>query len=77
MRPNYFFVIGIVILGSGLLVPAATPQNGHYSRNEFGVARTVSSNGRIDMSGPFFQSLGTNGRSCETCHRENQGWGIS
>ena len=31
----------------------------------------------IDLTGPFFQSLGTNGRSCGTCHRPAQGWGIS
>ena len=34
-------------------------------------------NGPIDLTGPFFQSLGTNGRSCSTCHRAAQGWGIS
>src|SRR5450631_3464027 len=34
-------------------------------------------NGPIDLTGPFFQSLGTNGRSCGTCHRPAQGWGIS
>ena len=33
--------------------------------------------GPIDLTGPFFQSLGTNGRSCGTCHRPAQGWGIS
>jgi cytochrome c peroxidase len=33
--------------------------------------------GPIDLTGPFFQSLGTNGRSCGTCHRPDQGWGIS
>src|SRR5690348_9798282 len=31
----------------------------------------------IDLTGPFFQSLGTNGRSCSTCHRPAQGWGVS
>jgi cytochrome c peroxidase len=34
-------------------------------------------NGPIDLTGPFFQALGTNGRSCATCHRPAQGWGIS
>lgn len=29
------------------------------------------------MSGPFFQSLGTNGRSCGSCHRPAQAWTIS
>lgn len=33
--------------------------------------------GPIDLTGPFFQSLGTNGRSCATCHRPAQGWGTS
>jgi cytochrome c peroxidase len=31
----------------------------------------------IDLAGPFFQSLGTNGRSCGSCHRPAQGWSIS
>src|SRR5207253_6591774 len=26
---------------------------------------------------PFFQSLGTNGRSCATCHVPNQAWSVS
>ncbi len=77
MKLNYFLVMGVVSLGSGLLVPAVAPQGGGYSRNEFGVARTVSSNGPIDVTGPFFQSLGTNGRTCNTCHQQDQGWGIS
>jgi cytochrome c peroxidase len=34
-------------------------------------------NGPINLTGPFFQSLGTNGRSCTSCHRPAQGWGIS
>lgn len=33
--------------------------------------------GSIDQSGPFFQSLGTNGRSCATCHRAADGWSLS
>ena len=31
----------------------------------------------IDLTGPFFQSLGTNGRSCGSCHRPAQGWSVS
>jgi len=34
-------------------------------------------NGPIDLTGPFFQSLGTNGRSCASCHRPAQAWTIS
>ena len=30
-----------------------------------------------DADNPFFQELGTNGRSCVTCHRPAQGWSIT
>ena len=62
------------------MVPSASTTlqgNSGITRNESGFARTVSSNGFIDRTGPFFQSLGTNGRSCSTCHVMNQGWGVS
>ena len=38
---------------------------------------TVSTNGAIDAGNPFFQSLGTNGRSCATCHLQGDGFGLS
>jgi len=34
-----------------------------------GVVRTYSETGYLDMTGPFFQSIGTNGRSCSSCHQ--------
>jgi hypothetical protein len=43
-----------------------------------GIVETYNSGGQpIELSGPFFQSLGTNGRSCGSCHRPAQGWGLS
>jgi hypothetical protein len=46
--------------------------------NSTGLLETYnSSGGHISTSGPFFQPLGTNGRSCFTCHRPAQGWSIS
>jgi hypothetical protein len=46
--------------------------------NASGVLETYNAGGKpIDLTGPFFQSLGTNGRSCGSCHRPAQGWGIS
>jgi hypothetical protein len=41
-----------------------------------GLARTYSVNGSIDFDNPFFQSLGTNGRSCGSCHQPADGWTI-
>jgi cytochrome c peroxidase len=34
-----------------------------------GVLTTYSTTGALDLSNPFFQSLGTNGRSCGSCHQ--------
>jgi len=42
--------------------------------NEFGTVRTIDVNGPIDPNNPFFTELGTNGRSCFSCHRPAQGW---
>ena len=36
-----------------------------------------SKGGPINLTGAFFQSLGTNGRTCASCHRPAQGMGIS
>lgn len=38
------------------------------SRDATGWMGLWSVNGPIDRSGPFFRSLGTNGRNCSTCH---------
>jgi len=42
-----------------------------------GQIATVSTNGSIDLGNAFFQSLGTNGRSCGSCHLQSDGWGLS
>jgi cytochrome c peroxidase len=42
-----------------------------------GIVRTFNQAGAIDLSGPFFQSLGTNGRSCASCHQPSDAMGIS
>lgn len=42
-----------------------------------GVVRTYSENGDIDLTGPFFQSLGTNGRSCGTCHQPGDAMSVA
>lgn len=52
--------------------------NGVFFPNANGASQTYSANGGgIDMTGPFFQSLGTNGRSCATCHTPADGMSVS
>jgi len=45
--------------------------------NPSGIARTFDTSGAIDLQNPFFQSLGTNGRSCASCHDANSGWSLT
>jgi len=42
-----------------------------------GTESTFSATGSIDPSGIFFQGLGTNTRSCASCHQLSQGMGLS
>jgi len=52
--------------------------NGVFFGNPGGASETYSTTGGgIDQTGPFFQSLGTNGRSCATCHQPSDGMSIS
>src|SRR5215471_2550501 len=45
--------------------------------DESGRQATYDVNGRIDLTNPFFQSLGTNGRACITCHQPSDGWTVT
>jgi cytochrome c peroxidase len=45
--------------------------------NPTGLAATFNMAGPIDLHSPFFQKLGTNGRSCDTCHRASDGWTVT
>jgi len=38
--------------------------------------QTVSTTGSIDTANPFFANLGTNGRTCATCHVPGDGWTV-
>jgi cytochrome c peroxidase len=52
--------------------------NGFFFPNPNGASQTYSSNGGgISETGPFFQNLGTNGRTCATCHQPSDGMSIS
>ena len=44
--------------------------------NPTGYLGTFSTTGSIDTTNPFFESLGTNGRSCGTCHVAGDAWSV-
>lgn len=82
---------GMGLLAIALVVLDMTPAKGqqpkkaHDSvilnlqpyRDATGYIATYSSGGNIDSSSAFFQSLGTNGRSCSTCHLASQAFSFS
>ena len=49
--------------------PAAAPQGVQLFFDRTGIIGTLDVNGPVNETGAFFQSLGTNGRTCATCHR--------
>ena len=70
---------------AGLLLVSAAGNAGEQSflsdmkrfANPTGFAATYSTVGKIDLTGPFFQSLGANGRACVSCHQPSVGWTVS
>jgi cytochrome c peroxidase len=75
-------IVMLIIAGtvSGQLLPSNQTfiPNGTPFLNPRGASQTYSTvSGGIDETGPFFQSLGTNGRSCGTCHQPSDGMSVS
>jgi cytochrome c peroxidase len=64
------------VIGSAF-AQAPPPGVAAVSRDRTGWIGTYSTNGQIDSTGPFFQSLGTNGRTCASCHVQQEAFGIS
>ena len=60
------------------LTDAEDQQQGPFLifENPTGIAATYNTAGKIDRDNPFFQKLGTNGRSCDTCHQASDGWTV-
>ena len=44
--------------------------------NPSGVLAVIGMNG-ADAENPFFKTLGTNGRSCVTCHQPAESWSVT
>jgi cytochrome c peroxidase len=75
--------VALVVAATAVLIATARASSTMPGRageqlfpNPSGVLATVGTN-RADAENPFFQELGTNGRSCETCHRPAQAWTIT
>src|SRR5258707_3797313 len=85
-RQHVRFVLCAAFLGVATLVAIVGVSgqqfsfipNGTFFGNPGGASETHSTTGGgMDLTGPFFQSLGTNGRSCGSCHQPSDGMSVS
>jgi cytochrome c peroxidase len=74
-RKKWLLVLGLLAIGGA--VSAASIPNLFPFLDPTGLVSTENVNGRIDENNAFFQSLGTNGRSCATCHIAGDAFGLS
>lgn len=82
MKNTLTAVLGLSLAWASVAVagaPAAKGSAGHPETfpDATGIIETVSAAGHIDRRNAFFQELGTNGRSCATCHAPDQAFGLS
>ena len=70
-------VVALVIIASGTAIADIYLPNLFPFFDFTGLSATNSTTGSIDLSGTFFQSLGTNGRTCGTCHAPSDAFGLS
>ncbi len=69
--------IASVLCGAARADQPAAPQGLQLFFDRTGIIGTLDVNGPVNQQGAFFQSLGTNGRSCATCHIASQAMGLS
>src|ERR1051325_11155040 len=76
---------GVTLVAAAMMAVVATSQptsatqgrtDGLTFANGDGTLRTIGMDAR-DADGPFFRELGTNGRTCATCHRPAQAWSVT
>jgi cytochrome c peroxidase len=71
---------GIFLVFASLSAAAAAIHfipNLKYFQDKTGAVATFNTGGDIDENNAFFQSLGTNGRTCATCHQADQAFSLS
>jgi cytochrome c peroxidase len=77
-----FTGVGVLVVLSGLAAVRFTagdqpPSNQLTFSDASGVQQTITTADAFDFDNPFFQTLGTNGRACVTCHQPDQAWTVT
>jgi cytochrome c peroxidase len=73
-----FVVAMLMAMGATSTQQVTFIPNGTFFANPGGASETYSAMaGGIDETGPFFQNMGSNGRTCASCHLPGEGMSIS
>jgi cytochrome c peroxidase len=75
--PPALVILAVIICLSAGIEAGSRARNPVYSSDSSGVLATYNTTGGIDLANPFFQNLGTNGRTCGTCHVSQDGWTVT
>jgi len=75
-RPGSLVVLVCASLSAAAAVSGFIPNLKPF-RDDTGAVATFNTGGDIHEGNAFFQSLGTNGRSCATCHQADQAMSLS
>jgi cytochrome c peroxidase len=67
----FFFAVGGAVSAGVIIIPNLLP-----FFDATGLVSTFNATGAIHEDGAFFQSLGTNGRTCGTCHQASDAMGL-
>lgn len=72
-----FLVVSRLVARQISVSPGAPISNLQPFPDPTGTFATYNTAGDIDTTNPFFQSLGSNGRACVTCHEPSDAFGLS
>lgn len=83
MRPSARVLALVALLATSLALFTLSTSaknkvpNPLITQDPTGTLGTFTTTGSIDISNPFFQDLGTNGRTCNSCHVSSEAWTIT
>ena len=79
MLKFYVWVLGALLVCGGTMALADSGflPNLFPFADPTGKVQTFSTTGKVDLTGPFFQDLGENGRTCASCHQPGEAWTVS
>src|SRR5205085_9483242 len=77
MNRRRALVLAFVMLFTATLVAFSNSPNLAQFLDPSGMSQTFTSAGSIDGNNAFFKDIGTNGRTCASCHQPGEGWTVT